>query len=183
MSLRSLRLKTKFAFVALAAVILIPSPRAVAGDWRVHEADMVGFQVKMKSLQKEIQELVEQRKKTDVADDAKKINDEISAKYAELKQTNKDYDIEQLHMRFQHPEKGDLAERKYPRHPLASLKDLEGDLSLDGQLDRMRIKLTNVYGLEPIHKGPAKGESKDEAESRFPASVNAETDLRITLKK
>jgi hypothetical protein len=177
MSLR----KCEFAILVL---FLLLARGAKAEEWKVHEAHMQAFELKIDKFEKEIHELAEEAKAKGDSEDATKINEEMAKTYAELVKVSDDYRAEKLHIRFKHPEKGELAERKYPSYKLPPLEDLQNDLSLDGQLNRIKDKLKTVYQIED---GPAKPVAAAtpkailSGNARKPAST--EDEERITLCK
>jgi hypothetical protein len=170
--------KTKFFIAASfsAAIVFLSLNSAHAGEWREHEAHLMAFVTKIGGLQKEINQMIEERSKAG-GEERQKIDDSLVKKWADLKKTNDDMEAEKLHIRFKHPEKGDAAERKYSHFQIKSLSEMESDMGIDGRLDRIKKKVEAKFDAKPE---PSRRELEDE---RKPASTKQPNTDRITLKK
>ena len=183
-------------FAALACVLLISST-SFARPWGEHHMRMNATAARIKQLEDDLKELIKEKKHAEEPAELRVITQNIADKYAEIEKIHKERHTEELHMRFQHPEKGDDEKREYTRIKLKSLEELENDFGLDARLNRVQAKIRRTYGIEVQAKDQAAKESKshitkhEEAheDERLPASEGKkrnqipDADERITLSK
>lgn len=166
--------------VILMAALCFFGFRAFGGDWRTHETLMQNYHNKMESLEKEIQTLIQHKDHTSDPTVQKDLIAQIKTRHEELKKASADRNKEYLHMRFKHPEKGDLAERKYSRHEVKSIEDLEKDFTLDGRLDRLKQLVEQKF---PLPESETQKAWKDKAAKRQPASEKSDETDSLVLRK
>lgn len=137
--------------------------------WSEHESRLTSFMTRIRSLEKEISDMIAQKHHTENADKANLLTRQITFKYSDLTKAVREYEQERLHVRFQHPDRDLDNNREYAAHPLKSLDEIEVSFGLDGRLDRIRRQVGIVF---PVRS------PKADADSRTPAgvSVNPEDD-------
>lgn len=157
-------------------VLLFLGPSALAGSWQAHEAKLLSLDAKVSTAEREIHELIEHKHHAHDAAEISHIVEEMKAKHKTMQEAAAERSEEALHMRFEHPEKGDPGEREYARDALRSLQDMENDHGLDAQLDRLRRLVETKFRIEPLTKPQARKPASNEAQP--PAASE-----RITLRK
>ena len=150
----------------------------MAGDWSGHEQKLLVLNTKIAALENELHEMIERKDSVDDPAGLKELLQDMVKKHKELQETARDREAELVHMRFQHPEKGDLNKREYSRYQVKSLEQMEEDQDLDGKLTRIKSMVELKYKVEPARKADGGGEK-----SRQPATADGVDDGRITLKK
>ncbi|MCC6277816.1 MAG: hypothetical protein IT289_07885 [Oligoflexia bacterium] len=136
-------------------LFLICSTMTQASEWGRHEANMKGYQSKIRTAQEEIQALVAKKNHTVEPEAKEKVLKEILQKYKDMSRMFKDYRFEREHMMFQHPEKGDKTKRQYRHMKLKSLEELEKEAGLEGQLSRLKKKVDEQFPKEEPTKAIA----------------------------
>lgn len=180
----------RYIFAALIiGFVTVSAATAAAGDWRNHQASMGTKQSKMKMLEAEIEELIQQKKTVEDPDVLSTLTSAMATKHTELAEVVLKYREELLHIRFKHPEKGDESERKYPRYQLKTLKEMENEFGLDAKLNRLKGRLEHTFGIkkpEPPPEDTPRRQAED-ISARAPASEDpnrpADADERIRLSK
>lgn len=173
-------------FIVFLAALCFYVPAALAGDWRGHQSSMGTKQSKMKALESEIEDLIHQKKGSEVPDEVTRITVTLAEKHGELAKVTREYREELLHIRFKHPELGDESDRKYPRYQLKTLKEMETNHGLDAKLDKIKERLQHTFGMKkPEAEDETPKAEKETAHSREPAQEKrpADADERITLSK
>lgn len=144
--------------------------------WTEHESRLTSFATKIRSLEKEISDLIEHKKSLENPEKVRLVTQQISFKHGDLSKAIRDYEEERLHVRFQHPDRDQEEERRYQAVRLKSLEEIEEAFGLDGRLDRLRQQVKIVYPIA-VPEGPV--------QIRTPASVieDEEKPERIRLVK
>ncbi len=158
--------------VISALCVLTFSNTAVAKDWRLHQSSMSVFDQDIKKLNEEINGLIEDKRKTDEPSELRVITQAMADKHKAIQKLDKDRQKEYLHMRFQHPEKGEQQKREYSREKIKSLEEMESEFGLDARLNRIQAKIRKTFGTEKeATKLEAAGKPGPE---RLPASEGVE---------
>jgi DNA polymerase II small subunit/DNA polymerase delta subunit B len=131
-----------FVFIFQGATF---ASNAMAESWGRHEVNLKGYQIKIRNSEDELRELIAKKNSNRNPKVRDEILKEIIQKSEDLKKTFADMKSEEEHIRFQHPEKGDETERKYRHLRLKSVKDLENEVGVDGQLSRLKAKVKDKY--------------------------------------
>lgn len=131
-------------FIALLGVPL----NAWAKEWGMHQGNLRGWVAKIQTKEEEIKKLIEEKEHTKDKDKLKEIMDKMVEMHKALAKDLKDYEEERSHVRFQHPDKGDDLESKYRPVRLRTIEEIEGDMGLDGKLNRLKSKIERVYQKE-----------------------------------
>ena len=176
---RLTRRPLKAAFSALFFFVLAPLA-ARAGPWSEHEQKIAQYGAKIFALERDLAEMIERKRTLD--GDPKALSEllkELAKKHKELEGVAAEREEELAHMRFKHPEKGDLAEREYERYEPKSLADMEAEQGLDGKLDRLKAMIEYKFRLE---KKPSRTPAEAGVKSGDPAASPREDD-RIVLRK
>ena len=194
--MRSQKLNCFKIFAAFASGVLISSI-ALARPWGEHHMRMNASAARIGQLEEDLKELIKEKKHAEEPAELRVITQNIADKYAEIEKLYKERHTEELHIRFQHPEKGDDEKREYTRVKLKSLEELENDFGLDARLNRVQAQIRRTYGIETQAKDQAAKETTshltkhEEAheDERLPASEGKkknqipDADERITLSK
>ncbi len=130
--------------------------------WVEHESRLTSFTTKIRSLEKEISDLIIYKKTLENTERVRLVTQQISFKHSDLAKVIKEYESERLHVRFQHPDRDLEDERQYVAVKLKSLEEIEDTFGLDGRLDRIRRHVGIVF--------PASKEEST-APTRVPAAV------------
>jgi vacuolar-type H+-ATPase subunit I/STV1 len=133
--------------------------------WTEHESRLTSYTAKIRSLEKEISDLIAHKKTLESTERVRLVTQQISYKHSDLAKVIKDYESERLHVRFQHPDRDLEGERQYMAVKLKSLDEIEESFGLDGRLDRIRRHVGIVL---PVAKPEVI------APTRLPAAVSGE---------
>jgi len=137
---------------------------AEGAEWGRHEVNLKGYATRINSAQEEIQVLVVKKNQNRDPKVRDELLLEIIKKNNDLKRIYKEFKTEKEHVRFEHPEQGDQAERKYRHVKMKSLEDLENEQGLDGQLSRVKRKIETQYTTPEKAQTPS---SKPTPQSKF----------------
>jgi hypothetical protein len=127
-------------FLALAL-----ASQAQAGPIAEHDAKLSGQKRQLEGLESEIRELIEHKQHENDPKHVQEMTKEIAAKHKELEKVSQEYEEVRLHVRFHHPDRNEPLERKYLRYKFKSLKQMEDELGIDGQLDRMKSRVAETF--------------------------------------
>lgn len=139
----------------LGSIAFVWGSVGLAGDWNAHQQKIGTMNSKIASYESEIHELIEHKNAMEDANEARAVVDQISHAHKELQKVAKEREDELAHMRFKHPEKGELTERQYMRYRVKTLEELEAEPGLEGKLDRIKRVVEIKYRVEPKEKGPS----------------------------
>ncbi|MBN8539023.1 MAG: hypothetical protein J0L82_01450 [Deltaproteobacteria bacterium] len=135
--------------------------------WTEHESRLTSFTAKIRSLEKEISDLIVHKKTLESTERVRLVTQQISFKHSDLAKVIRDYESERLHVRFQHPDRDLEGERQYMAVKLKSLDEIADAFGLDGRLDRIRRHVGVVFPAEKTDTAPA---------VRLPAAISDEED-------
>ena len=157
--------------LAVLFAILFLDVNAVSAEtacrWTEHESRLTSYTAKIRSLEKEISDLIAHKKTLESTERVRLVTQQISYKHSDLAKVIKDYESERLHVRFQHPDRDLEGERQYMAVKLKSLDEIEESFGLDGRLDRIRRHVGIVL--------PA-AKPEESTAVRLPASIKDEED-------
>lgn len=144
--------------------------------WSEHESRLTSFMAKIRTLEKEISDMIESKHHIESSERVRILTQQIAFKHADLAKVVKDYEAERLHVRFQHPDRDSELEREYSAHRLKSIDEMETTFGLDGRLDRIRRQVGVVFptsdpDADAKLRRPANVEPKKE-ESDMPESIH-----------
>jgi len=114
----------------------------------------------------DIHALIEQKRHTDDPVQVGEIMRGIAERHSRLEKKAKEYEEERQHVRFEHPERNDQLERKYVRHEVKSVEEMESTMGIDARLDRIRFLVTLKF---PVPETKITVEEKN-FRTRLPAS-------------
>ncbi len=166
--------------VAILILVNLQTNIALAEQWSHHVNNMMMHRSKLRALEGELQQLIADKKHSEDPERVKELTTLMRTKYTELETSAAEFRVEAMHMRFKHPERGDDHERQYARFKLKTLKEYESSLGLDGQLDRLKIKVSQVYQTKKPEKKILAEQKKLPTAQRVPASTGEE---RIRLER
>jgi hypothetical protein len=146
---------------------------ARAEPWAKHQASLSAQAAKIKSHEEEIKKLIALKKQTHDSTRLKEIVGTLGEQHSSLVDLSKEYEDERLHVRFQHPEKADTADRKYIHYDVRSLEEMESDIGMSGRLDRIKARVLVTF---PLLDPKPSAASKVDATARKPASDETEND-------
>lgn len=157
--------------LAVLFAVLFINANAVSAEtacrWTEHESRLTSYTAKIRSLEKEISDLIAHKKTLESTERVRLVTQQISYKHSDLAKVVRDYESERLHVRFQHPDRDLEGERQYIAVKLKSLDEIEDAFGLDGRLDRIRRHVGVVFPAAKLEDEPA---------VRMPASVKDEED-------
>lgn len=144
--------------------------------WSEHESRLTSYMTRIRSLEKEISDMIAQKHHTENADKANLLTRQITFKYSDLTKAVREYEQERLHIRFQHPDRDLDGNREYAAHPLKSLDEIEVSFGLDGRLDRIRRQVGIVFPSRTQKPGtneraPAAVTVKPEDDDEMPTGI------------
>ncbi len=148
--LKATHLKVKWTTDQMIKVILVfciffCGFKSYSNEWDRHETSLKDHSIKINNYQDDIHELIVKKKAEPDPKVRENLLEEIKKKYFELTTAHKEMLKEIEHVRFEHPEKGDRADRKYRHIRIKTLEELEGDSTLDGQLSKIKKKAEDRY--------------------------------------
>jgi hypothetical protein len=135
--------------VALVCILTFANT-ASAKSWLVHQTNMNMYDKQIADLNDAIHHLIEEKRKTDEPSELRVITQAMADKHKEIQKIDKDRQKEILHMRFQHPEKGESAKREYTRGKIKSLDEMESEFGLDAKLNRIQVRIRKTFGTEKL---------------------------------
>lgn len=127
------------------SLIFVGLTSAYGKEWGVHQGNLRGWVGKIQSKEDEIKKLILEKQHTKDKDKQKEVMDKLVEVHKGLTKDYKDFEEERNHARFQHPDKGQDLEKKYRPFRLRSIEEIEGDMGLDGKLNRLKSKIERVY--------------------------------------
>lgn len=146
----------------------ISTPNSIFGQncrWSDHQSRLTSYTAKIRSFEKEIEDMIATKHHVDRPDQLKVLTQQIAFKYKDLQKTVKDYETERLHVRFQHPDRDLDTDREYPAQKLKSLEEIETAFGLDGRLDRIKRQVEIVLPVAtPVEETAKRGVASDAKE-------------------
>jgi hypothetical protein len=130
------------------ALLCTFSSTAFAKEWLVHKTNMNLYDSDIAKHEGEIKALIEQKRKTEDPAELRVITQAMVDNHKEIEKIDKKRREEILHMRFQHPEKGEHIKREYTRGKIKTLEEMENEFGLDAKLNRVQAKIRQTYGTE-----------------------------------
>lgn len=168
-------------FIALLGFAFV----AHAGPWPEHLAKIQKLKSEIDALEGEIKHMIHEKRGSHVESSVREITEEIAAKYKTLKEASDKLEEETTHIRFKHPEQADQLDRKYARHHLKSIDDLESEVGIDGRLDRIKRRVAETFPTPQQKRAEVEGPRINPFFVRKPASLEEEDEApeKIVLKK
>lgn len=127
---------------ALLFSLIIP---AFANDWSIHQSNLKGMIAKIRTHEKKIFELSEEKGKTRDPNRLNEIFVAIKGEHGKLKTAYKDFEAEKNHVRFEHPAEGDATEKKYHRYRLRTVEQIESEGGVDGRINQVSGTIRSTY--------------------------------------
>lgn len=153
--------KVKRLLLTLLLVSVANAPTAWGGKWIEHVSDMKVFTNKINELEKKLEHLIEEKVHSREPNSQSHLNGEIEHTYKELRDQYNKYEELRVHMAYEHPEKGDMSERKYAPVRKKTIEDIELELGLQGQLTQLGRKIEEKYA--PFREDKSKEKSQESA--------------------
>ena len=149
-----------------------------AKEWRDENGRLQKLKSQIEKQKADLKEMFESKGSIKTSEEATALSKEILKKTAELKTDYTEFRKIQLHLRFEHPEKGDFSDRKYEREDLSDpVKESNFNVGIQGKLDKLKANVEAHYSV--TRKKALVSTSTEVA--RKPASV--ESSKRIILAK
>lgn len=126
--------------------ILMHVAIAMAEDYRSVFAKVQSKIAQIHSLEAQVNHLIEAKNHSTSSEQAKLYVDEMIRTYDQLKVVHEDYSKEMIRLKYQYPDQGETFQRRYPRLELRTLDEMEVKYGLNGELDRVLVKMRQVYG-------------------------------------
>ena len=144
--------------------------------WSEHESRLTSYMARIRSLEKEISDMIASKHHIENSEKVKLLTQQISFKHQDLAKVVKDYENERLHVRFQHPDRALEGSRQYSAIHTKSLDEIEMAFGLDGRLDRIRKQIGIVFPVETPKNGkelrkPANAEIAPESDDDMPRGI------------
>lgn len=181
------RVKRVFKLAALVLVSicgLIVSPQANAGPWAEHLSKIPALKRDVEGLEGEIKHLIHEKRESHNEEDVKNLTHEIAEKYKSLRETGEKLEAETEHVRFKHPEQADTLDRQYVRYKTKTLGEIEGEVGIDGKLDRIRTHVLATFPVPPEAEEKSVEPKVNPFFIRAPASAeDQDAPEKIILKK
>ncbi len=134
--------------------------------WNEHTSQLAMKSRQLEMGEHEIHALIERKQHTDDPAAVGEIMQSIAVQHRALEKKAKEYEEERQHVRFEHPERNDQLERKYVRHEIKSVQEMESSMGIDARLDRIRSLVTLKF---PVPEKKITIEEKN-FRTRLPAS-------------
>ncbi len=172
--------------VLVVLVALLPQSFAHAGPWPEHLAKISKLKSEVDALEGEIKHMIHEKREMHVDSEVRALTEEIATKYKSLKEASDKLEEETTHIRFKHPEQADQLDRKYTRHHLKSIDDLESEVGIDGRLDRIKRRVEATFPTPEQKRALTEAPKINPFFVRKPASLedgDDDTPDKIVLKK
>jgi TolA-binding protein len=135
--------------------------------WTDHESRLASYMSRIRSLEKEISDMIEAKHQLQNAEKLRILTQQIAFKHSDLAKVVREYEEERLHVRFQHPDRELEGERRYAAQHLKSVAEIAAAFGLDGRLDRVRNQVGIVFPVSEKVKAmevrqPASSKPEDE---------------------
>lgn len=134
--------------LSLVSILFFAAVFAATDDFNAHLIELDGFQNRAGSIEKKIRELVAQTKVTKDKARIQSLTHEIVENHEEMEKLIKRADKLRNHMKYEHPEKGEVFDTRYPRLNRHSLKQLDSELGLDKILSELYKKVETTFPTE-----------------------------------
>lgn len=128
-------------------LILLFVSGARADDFRAVYAKVQSKLTQIGALEQQIHHLIEAKKHAPTQEQAKIYVDEMITAHGQMKTVFDEYQKELTRLRYQFPDQGEHFQRRYPRLTFQSLEEMELKHGLNADLDRIKYKMRQVYGV------------------------------------
>jgi hypothetical protein len=140
--MRSLNLK--MIFFSFLSAMIFTSP-AWAGKWYEHVSQMKVYTNKINDSERKIRELIHEKNETSDISKKQTLNTEMFQEHNDLVETYKKYNELRYHMKYEHPEKGEIVDRRYLAMRAKTIDELEKEIGLQGRLTQLKKKIDEKY--------------------------------------
>jgi hypothetical protein len=165
------------AYRFCCVAIIFFANQLFAGNFDNHKQTLQNMVTSISDIENEIKTLIHHKRSEHDRESQKHIMKEIEEKHKKLEEAYKKYNEEVNHVKYRHPEQGDMGERTYTVLKPRTLEQIENDVGLEGKLDRIRRKMEAQYHQAPL---PPKTEKQVAEEKK---KVEEKPPERIILKK
>lgn len=144
-------------------LILFISTISIAGSYYSHTIEMETLEGKIRTNQRKMLALIEEKKHTTNPEKIQEILAQIVESHKTATKALKKLRELKNHVKYEHPEKGQEVEEKYRRYNEKNWSDFEKDAGLEKVLDQALKTMDQKYSLEkkkqnlepePIQKKP-----------------------------
>lgn len=173
---RRLVVRALLAIAVFAAAAASEAAERTTCRWSEHESRLTSYTARIRSLEKEISDMIESKHHLESSEKVKILTQQISFKHSDLAKVIRDYEAERLHVRFQHPDRDLEGDRQYSAQRLKSLEEIETSFGLDGRLDRIRRQVGIVFPTaasaeKKSLRKPASADLVPESEDDMPRGI------------
>lgn len=113
--------------------------------WQEVSARVQGLKAKADNHEKQIEHLVAEKNHTHDEARLSHIIKELVVEHKAYAEASKEYDKERAFLMYRFPEKGVKGDRSYERSEIKSLEDMENQMSLDGRVKSVLVKVRKQY--------------------------------------
>ncbi len=130
-------------------VVAMITTKVWADDFRAIYAKVQAELSLFKTLEAQVNHLIEVKNHTDDPEKARPIVDQLVSTHKQMVEANEKLQKDLVRLRYQYPDQGEAFVRKYPRVEIQSLEDMEKAQGLRAELDRAKIRTRQVFGTTP----------------------------------
>lgn len=154
-------------------------------SFNVVQARVLGLEAKVRSAEDEIKKLIEEKQRTKDPEKLNEIIRQMIAVHKQLENHAKEYDQQRAFLNYRYPEKGQSEKRKYQRHEVKSIEEMEGQMSLSKSVQKTMKKVRMQYENADASLIPTKTKSQKETAPEADLQKNEKSDLLdpVILKK
>jgi hypothetical protein len=131
--------------ISLLLIFFINLSGAQAGDWTTHEINLRSYTIRIQSGEEELRDLIKKKNANTDPSLRDKYLEQIKKKQADVQRLYDNFRDEKDHILYEHPEQGDMTERKYKHLKPKTLEELENESGTDGKLSRLKAKVEKTY--------------------------------------
>lgn len=154
-------------------------------SFNVVQARVLGLEAKVRSAENEIKKLIEEKQRTKDPEKQNEVIRQMISVHKQLESLAKEYDQQRALLNYRYPEKGQSEKRKYQRHEVKSIEEMEGQMSLSKSVQKTMKKVRTQYENVDMSASSTKAKSQKETKTESNPKINEKSDLLdpVILKK
>lgn len=143
--------------------------KSAAPEWIEIQARLAASKGKIAAKEKVVRDLIEEKQKVKDPRQSREIVENLKREHKELRQASEEYARDLGLLRYRYPEKGLKEEQQYRRREVKSLTEMEKEVSLEGRLQNVSVKVRRQYGEPETAETPAAERTEKPAAPQAPS--------------
>lgn len=150
-------------------------------SFTVVQARVLGLEAKVRSAEDGIKKLIEEKQRTQDPEKLNEIIRNMITLHKELENHAKEYDQQKALLNYRYPEKGQSEKRKYQRHEVKSIEEMEGQMSLSKSLQKTMSKVRIQYEMNEAPSNSSQTKSQKGTQPLNQIEKNEKSDLLVPV--